>query len=71
MWLGSANSDWLVVKVSKFRVTYFLEAIVQPLQSETVVRHLKHAHYLSLNMENHLHHQSLREGINVAGVSKD
>jgi hypothetical protein len=44
---------------------------MQPLQSETLMRHLKHAHYLSLNMENHLHHQSLREGINVAGVSKD
>jgi len=44
---------------------------MQPLQSETVVRHLKNTHYLPLNMENHLHHQSLYEGINVAGVSKD
>jgi hypothetical protein len=23
MWLGSARIDWLAVKVSKFRVTYF------------------------------------------------
>ena len=29
---------------------------MQPLQSETVMRHPKHTHFISLNMENHLHH---------------
>ena len=58
----SGNTHLTLVKVFNLGSHIFLQAIVQPMKSKTVVRHLKHTHFLPLNMENHLHHQSLHEG---------